>query len=304
MENTENTVKMIEEVKPSEGYTEEGIKNNYWNSPPPRKGYGRYRLTGKNIAPGDFAELKTHKEIYYWDREFLEEMDMFYDVPGWRLDTRGIERLKQKGYNICIDSIDDQNKRIEEKEKLRKEIDIQKEANEKEYKRNVEEYENWLGNPKWVLQKENDIDREGDGNRLFLKRIRSANATTYTDEYMLYELTPNGYIYSHRHYGFDMWDNVYSDEPAPAHVVAEANTIAETKKKAAIEKENKEIYLQLKCPSCGRTLYMRKNKVAGRTIRCGKCHTGKKATDKTTVAFNKVAEVERQHIPEGSEIAA
>jgi len=59
----ENIIKVIEEASPSEGYTDEEIKNNFWNSPPPRKGYGRYLLQGKNrvassvILPTKFTSL-------------------------------------------------------------------------------------------------------------------------------------------------------------------------------------------------------------------------------------------------------
>jgi len=59
----EKIVKVIEEVSPETGYTEKEIKNNLWNSPPTRKGLGRYRLNGKSIESNDFVKLKAQKLI-------------------------------------------------------------------------------------------------------------------------------------------------------------------------------------------------------------------------------------------------
>ncbi|OQB44748.1 MAG: hypothetical protein BWY02_02717 [bacterium ADurb.Bin157] len=311
MENMENIIKVIEEASPSDGYTDEEIKNNFWNSPPPRKGYGRYLLQGKNISAADFAELKKNKEIWYWDRDYLEEMDMFYYTPGWRLDTRGIERLRKSGCAVEIDSIGQQQQRMAEAEELRKKKAIeeaeQRKKNKESYKAEIDEYENWLGNPHWVGDRG---DRVGPDENVHIKTIRSANATLANDEYISYYLTSAGYLYSHRHYNFDMWDNIYSSEPAPAHVVEEAKKITEelNRKKEAEEikrqeAKKKEIFVHLKCPRCGREIYVQKDRAESfKGVRCGKCHTGKKPTAKTTVVFDLVDKVERQNIAEGADI--
>lgn len=57
----EKKIQLIEEINPTEGYTEEEIKNTIWNSPPARKGYGRYLLNGRGIESADFAKLKKKR---------------------------------------------------------------------------------------------------------------------------------------------------------------------------------------------------------------------------------------------------
>ena len=90
-------VRVVEEVSPNCGYAEDNI----WNPPPALKGLGRYRIINNVIKKEDFRDARAK----YWDRDFLEEMDMFCTIPGWRITGEGIEILRSKGYEIEIDTI-------------------------------------------------------------------------------------------------------------------------------------------------------------------------------------------------------
>ena len=57
--------------------------------------------------------------IVYWDAETLEDMDMFYDTPGWRLNEAGVAKAK----SWCIPFLTQEHKdnvkqRSETKQKL------------------------------------------------------------------------------------------------------------------------------------------------------------------------------------------
>lgn len=208
-------ITVIEEVKATEGYTEEEIKNNIWNSPPPKKGEGRYLIVGKSINPSDFSQIKSKGYVQYWGRDFLEECDMFLTREGWRINSSGIDYLRKKGYEVETDTLEEQKERREKAKKERKEKAEAKAIAEKqaagEYKKAVAEFETFLGNPEYRERKEG----EGQSNDMYVYHIQSGNATIHNDEYTSYCLLPDGRVFSHRHYNGDWWDNFTTKEPVP-----------------------------------------------------------------------------------------
>jgi DNA-directed RNA polymerase subunit RPC12/RpoP len=299
-------ISVIEEVSPEAGLTEAEIKAGIWNSPPATKGQGRYLIQGKTISPADFAALKSKDMVNYWNQDFLEDCDMFTTSPGWRIYADGLSFLKSRGYEIEIDTIEAREKANQERLAQRK-IDNEKKAiAEKEvaeqYKKDISEYETWLGSPKWVAD---DGKKHGKGAQTNLKTIQRVGDEQYTD----YGLTPAGFIHVFQHINNDWWNHVYSELPAPAHVIEEAQKIKvqqeaeEQKRKDAWEKEKKHrLYVHYICPRCGRQIYVNKAEAErNKSVRCGKCHTGKKATDATTVEYQIKEDVEFQHIPADAE---
>lgn len=303
-------VSLREEVAPQMGVERNELDQNIWNSPPAIKGEGRYLILGRTIAPADFTALKRASLVWYWNEEFLEEADMFYASPGWRTNSSGIKMLQNKGYEVEIDTLEMQRERNERAKKERKEREEkekrEREENETAYKTAIADYEMWLGNPEWTRDSDGRI---GKGDYINLKRIQSANATIYNDEYYLYSLTSAGYIAVHRHYNADWWDNLFSVNPAPNHVVAEAEKLraeaAAQREKQLLEiaeRKKQAIYYHMRCTRCGREVYFSAEVAKGQDVRCRKCHTGKVATVKTTAVMEKIGEVQRQHIPEEAEI--
>jgi ribosomal protein S27AE len=299
---------MIEEVSPESGYTKEEIEKNIWNSPPPVKGEGRYLIRGNKISQQDFSQMKEKNLVSYWSYEFLDDVDMFYARPGWRTNAAGIRFLKEKGYEVEIETLAMQAEKVATAKKARQEVEEKRKKtladNAREYLAEIEAFEVWLGNPVWVGDAEKK--RRGTGELIELKTIRSKNSTDYNDEYISYYLTPAGYIHCFRHHNSDWWEHLYSEKPASEEIVQYAQ---EEKKK--MEKERQEeterrkkeqeekVFFSLVCPRCGRHIYASK---IVQNMRCGKCHTGGKATKDTTVAFSFNGEVKRKDIPERAEI--
>lgn len=67
-----NIVRVIEEVSPEEGYTHEEIERGIWNSPPAKKGQGRYLIMEKTIEKKDFSQIKAR----YWSADNLSASAM------------------------------------------------------------------------------------------------------------------------------------------------------------------------------------------------------------------------------------
>lgn len=300
-------VVVTEEQSPEEGFTDAEIKVGIWNSPPPEKGQGRYLVHGKTIEFGDFAALKAAGQIYYWDEDFLEECDMFTTSPGWRISASGLVILRGKGYDLEIDTIEAQNERAEQAIAQRKIDDAvasaQKQKATADYTNNVVGYESWLGNPVWI--DDPDGSKRGTGAQIPLKRIQLEGDERSTE----YSLTPSGYIRAHQYINSDWWNTVFSEKPASAHVIEAAEEIKAQKeekdkkeKEARTEARKHIVYVHLVCPRCGRNVYLNKETAnQKKAVRCGKCHTGKKATEATTVEYKNKEEVEYQYIPTGAE---
>lgn len=299
-------ISVYEEVSPEMGLTDAEIKAGIWNSPPATKGQGRYMIQGKTIAPSDFATLKQKEMVNYWDEDFLEECDMFTTSPGWRIHADGLSFLKSRGYEIEIDTIE--ARQTGKAQRMAQKV-IDDAAKEKaknqakdDYRKAISEYETWLGNPKWVGD---DGKKHGEGAQTRLKSIRWAGDEQYTE----YGLTPAGFIHAFQHINYDWWNHVYSELPAPAHVVEEAQKVKaqqnseEQKRKEAWEEEKKHrLYVHYTCPRCNRQVYVPKATAdSKKSARCAKCHTGKKATEATTVEMQRKEEVELQHLPTGAE---
>ncbi len=309
--NTTQTGKKVsvkEEVSPEQGLTEAEIKTGIWNSPPAQKGQGRYLILGKTIESADFATLKAKEMVGYWSEDFLEECDMFTISPGWRIHADGLSFLKSRGYDIEIDAIEAQKKRADERaiqKKAEQEAkDTARKQGEEKYTKEISEYEAWLGNPKW--EGKADVANAKEGKGVFLKHIAKDGSEQYTD----YSITASGYIHAFQNINSDWWNHVYSDTPAPAHIVAEAEKIrlqeeGEAKRKAEEWEEAKKhrMYVLYTCPRCNRQVYVPKATAESKkSARCGKCHTGKKATEATTVEMQRKEDVEFQNIPAGAEI--
>lgn len=96
--DVKGVVILDQEVAPEEGYTQEEIQNTLWNSPPTKKGQGRYIIMNSVIKKEDFKKINA----IYWDREFLEEMDMFTAQAGWRITAKDIAILRNNNYEIYI----------------------------------------------------------------------------------------------------------------------------------------------------------------------------------------------------------
>lgn len=298
-------VSLFEEVSPEEGFTDAEIKAGIWNSPPATKGQGRYLVEGKTIEPSDFAALKAAGKIFYWSRDFLEDCDEFTTSEGWRIHADGVLALKARGYEIAINTIEARGKaKVERmaKAKIEDALKITKENLSKEkYAKEIADYEAWLGNPKW-----DGKNTSVAGRGVSLRRILHDGAENYTE----YFLNHDGQMEVFWYYNSDFWNSGYSNILAPAHIVEEAQRIKaqqateEQNRKSAWEEEKKHRpYVHYSCPRCNRQVYVSKAQAdRNKAVRCGKCHTGKKATEASTVEYTNVGMVEFQNIPVGAEI--
>ena len=192
---------------------------------------GRYFLDGHGIEEKDFSTLKREDKIHYWNKDFLEECDMFFLSPGWRLTSSAITFLQDRGYEISIDTTLLQKKRRRESllKKLKKKK--QDKENNENYKQEIKQYEKWLGSPEFREKK------KGEWCHLDLKWIELKDGKL--GEYFRYALTEKNHIFCHRHYNSDWWDNVVSVEIAPQHIIDEAKKIAKEKQQER-EKEDEE----------------------------------------------------------------
>lgn len=197
-----------EEVSPEVGYTKEEIESGLWNSPPTEKGQGRYLILNRVISPKDFREIQA----YYWSEEDFEEFDIFGATPGWRITVEGIRILKEKGYEVEIDTLQQQRerekKRKEAREKALKERKEQEERSRAEYTALITEFETFLGNPQWRAAQGETIEP-----RQYAHRIQLQSIEIYHNEYTEYYLMPDGRVFVHRHYNSDWWDNLITVEP-------------------------------------------------------------------------------------------
>ena len=83
----------------------------------------------------------------------------------------------------------------------------------------VKNYENALGNPTWVKM---GSKRYGNGEPV---RVMLIEHEKNPDYYMAYFLTSAGYICMHRHIALDTWENMCSENPAPAWFVENAKNV-------------------------------------------------------------------------------
>ncbi|MCD6487042.1 MAG: hypothetical protein J7K35_06935 [Syntrophobacterales bacterium] len=162
------TIRLIEEVAPEQGIAKEEIKNGIWNSPPTELGQGRYLLNGRGIENADFSHLRKNGLIWYWDKDFLEDCDMFYVSPGWRMKVGAIDYLRSQGYNVEINTLKDQKdeaekRKVEAQRKKREEVARRERATQK-YQTEIAEYEKWLGNPEY---------REPEKGRSYLQEFEN-----------------------------------------------------------------------------------------------------------------------------------
>lgn len=297
------TIKVTEEIKAEHGLTPEEIRNGIWNSPPAVKGEGRYLLTGKGIEPHHFAHLKKQNWIRYWSRDFLEDCDMFFDVPGWRIDFSGIKYLREQEYDVKINTLEDQKAREakrqqEAKEKAEQEKREKEEAAAK-MKREIEDFEDFLGNPEYE-----DAYKENGERDYEETRVKGFYSEHSNPEEVRYGISAHGRVYKFVKISFDWWNHFVSTTPAPQQLIDLAAKL-ETERKAKQEEEAQKRqeeqdntrYMHMQCPRCGRFIYAN-SKYEEKRIGCAECHTGKKATEKTTVAFKKIGEILCKDIPD------
>jgi hypothetical protein len=75
------------------------LSNAILNAPAPQ---GGSFLVGKRVDRALWERMKTAGAVYY-DRETLEDFDMFDAEPGWRYDIAAIAELIAAGYAVRID---------------------------------------------------------------------------------------------------------------------------------------------------------------------------------------------------------
>lgn len=124
-------IELIEEVSPDEVISVEEAEKVVWNSPPPVE--ARYRLVSgddKKIDRNTWAKL----EKQYWSADDLEEFDMFFALPGWRLFGNAPEVLRAAGYDVKVVTLKEQ---AEEQRRLLAAIEEEeeKERRQREEKR-------------------------------------------------------------------------------------------------------------------------------------------------------------------------
>lgn len=104
----------------------------------PCGGEGRFYLVNASEKPlqnGMYAKLKSGNHLWYWDAETLEEFDMFYSVVGYRLDGTAVKMLREAGYEVEIETIEERKAKNELAEKAKKDAEqAEKEAEKREKK--------------------------------------------------------------------------------------------------------------------------------------------------------------------------
>ena len=232
-------IRLIEEVKSESGHTKEEIRKEFWNSPPSLLGEGRYLLIGE-LGNETLKELQKRGLAQYWDREFLGECDLFCFSPGWRLGRSAVGCLRKKGYQVEIETLEEQEEKREEEKRKRKEEkakeEVEKEEMKGEFEKEVADYEKFLGSPKWRRQ-------EGDKDYLHAHLTTISNSGK-ENEYIRYGLTEDNRIFCHRHYFSDCWDNLVSENGAPPEVILEAERIRterEEERKEEVRREKERI---------------------------------------------------------------
>ncbi len=278
-------VELREEAKPTAVSEEE--KRQLYASPP---GFdGRYYLVNADERPierEDFTTLKNKNWIWYWSSSDLEELDLFFENAGWRLDGNAVNYLANRGYVISIDTLEQQEERRKrrEEERKRKEEEERKEREQKEaeFKRMIAEFEFQYGiaqlpfHPQGAVEKFKENDFFGDD---FASVYIENSADTH--EYVQYSLTPDGRVCRFFHVSDDYVQFLCSDVPAPegfAKLIEEKTkeklARAEQHRKEVEEYQKTTFLYEIRCKACGRTLYVKEDKMkqisAGQKKLCGK----------------------------------
>ncbi len=278
-------VELREEAKPTAVSEEE--KHQLYASPP---GFdGRYYLVNADERPierEDFAELKSKNWIWYWSSSDLEELDLFFENAGWRLDGNAVNYLANRGYVISIDTLEQQEerrKRREEERKKREEEERKvREQKEAEYKRKIAEFEyqyqlaQLTFHPARSIQEfaENDYM---DDDAAVVTIDNEANPS----EYVQYSLTPDDRVYRFYYVDSDYVESLASNEKAPEVFVklieektALRNAKVEEERRKTEEYQKTTFLHEIRCKACGRTLYVKEDKMkqisAGQKKLCGK----------------------------------
>ncbi|SMB96765.1 hypothetical protein SAMN00808754_1638 [Thermanaeromonas toyohensis ToBE] len=98
-------ITLIEEVSPGDVIRFEEAEEKLWNSPPPVE--ARYRLAGGDEGRIDRDTWnKLNKQ--YWGEDVLEEFDMFFALPRWRLFGDAPDILRAAGYDVNVVTLEEQ----------------------------------------------------------------------------------------------------------------------------------------------------------------------------------------------------
>jgi hypothetical protein len=97
-EQTGKKVRLVEEVSPSEVIPEEQARQTLWNAPPPTE--VRWWVDGA-ISEEDLA--RAGLPYVFWDKETLDEFDLFFAPPGLRVfGENAPEILRGLGYEVEV----------------------------------------------------------------------------------------------------------------------------------------------------------------------------------------------------------
>jgi hypothetical protein len=167
------------------------------------------------LSRNDYSVMKTNNWLQFWSAEWLEDMDMFYESPGYRVRKEGVQYLKAHGYEVVIHTIAEKKKAEAEAEKKKAEAHSIKKTEEANARQKVVTMRATFANMKFhgpgEIKEFEELDYLAD--QYGSKIIQVVPAPI--DEYYQFGLTGDGRIFVHNHYNWDWWDSECSDEKAP-----------------------------------------------------------------------------------------
>ena len=180
---------------------------------------GRYLLINSGSHPiesNDFATMKQQGLINYWSREWLEDMDMFYDETGWRLDGAGVDYLRKRGYELEITTVEQKQearKKAEEAAAEKRRVQaIEAEKLDKKAEEITNEIKKTLKkitfHGQGMIEKFAKDDYLSDNYPVVI--VRGSNP----DAYQKFGLTDDRRVFIFTQHFFDMWDSECSNQKA------------------------------------------------------------------------------------------
>ena len=213
-------LKLNEEVKPRP----KPATCELYNSPPSFE--GRYRLANDGERPiqsDDFAFLKSRNWIYYLSEEYLEEMDMFTESPGWRLTGEAVNYLAQKNYVVDILTLEAQEARKAERAEKRKLEQLSRTKNEADYRAEVADFDALMN---CSFHEQRNAEYVGD------TIVRISNKNDELSQYTEYSLLSSNanHIFKFTKHDSDSWMSQVSDE-TPRNISELQRLAADVKQK-------------------------------------------------------------------------
>lgn len=117
-------IKLREEAKPCETCMQGKKHIEPLNSP--CGGEGRFYLVNADEKPLQkemYTKLKNEKHMWYWNAKILDELDMFYSPVGYRLDSTAVKMLRENGYKVEIETIEESKTKYELAEKAKRDAE-------------------------------------------------------------------------------------------------------------------------------------------------------------------------------------